>query len=169
MKKFVLFAAMALFAAVGSASAQNYMVVNTETIFKSISAYNKAVEEMDAAAKQYQQNIDDAYAELEEMYETYMAQKASLSQSARQQREETILNNEKRITDYQAEVFGENGKMTKMQAEKLEPYQKKVMETISKYAADHGYSLVLDISTNPLVVYYNPAVDKTQDIISLLK
>src|SRR5699024_10765155 len=165
MKKFVLFAAMALFAAVGSASAQNYMVVNTETIFKSISAYNKAVEEMDAAAKQYQQNIDDAYAELEEMYETYMAQKASLSQSARQQREETILNNEKRITDYQAEVFGENGKMTKMQAEKLEPYQKKVMETISKYAADHGYSLVLDISTNPLVVYYNPAVDKTQDII----
>ena len=160
---------MSLFAAVGSASAQNYMVVNTETIFKSISAYNKAVEEMDAAAKQYQQNIDDAYAELEEMYETYMAQKASLSQSARQQREETILNNEKRITDYQAEVFGENGKMTKMQAEKLEPYQKKVMETISKYAADHGYSLVLDISTNPLVVYYNPAVDKTQDIISLLK
>ena len=56
-----------------------------------------------------------------------------------------------------------------MQAEKLEPYQKKVMETISKYASDHGYSLVLDISTNPLVVYYNPAVDKTQDIISLLK
>lgn len=103
------------------------------------------------------------------MYETYMSQKASLSQSARQQREETILNNEKKIAEYQASIFGEDGKMTRMQAEKLEPYQKKVMETISKYASDHGYSLVLDISTNPLVVYYNPAVDKTQDIISLLK
>ena len=97
-----------------------------------------------------------------------MAQKASLSQSARQQREETILNNEKKIAEYQASIFGEDGKMTRMQAEKLEPYQKKVMETISKYASDHGYSLVLDISTNPLVVYYIPAVDKTQDIISLL-
>ena len=168
MKKLLIIAALAVFAAAGTASAQNYMVVNTETIFKSMTAYNQA-EEMDAAAQQYQQNIDNAYAELEDMYETYMSQKASLSQSARQQREETILNNEKKIAEYQASIFGEDGKMTRMQAEKLEPYQKKVMETISKYASDHGYSLVLDISTNPLVVYYNPAVDKTQDIISLLK
>ena len=169
MIKLLIIAALAVFAAAGTASAQNYMVVNTETIFKSMTAYNQAVEEMDAAAQQYQQNIDNAYAELEDMYETYMSQKASLSQSARQQREETILNNEKKIAEYQASIFGEDGKMTRMQAEKLEPYQKKVMETISKYASDHGYSLVLDISTNPLVVYYNPAVDKTQDIISLLK
>ena len=73
------------------------------------------------------------------------------------------------VENYSYLVCPDCGKMTRMQAEKLEPYQKKVMETISKYASDHGYSLVLDISTNPLVVYYNPAVDKTQDIISLLK
>ena len=96
MKKLLIIAALAVFAAAGTASAQNYMVVNTETIFKSMTAYNQAVEEMDAAAQQYQQNIDNAYAELEDMYETYMSQKASLSQSARQQREETILNNEKK-------------------------------------------------------------------------
>ena len=82
MKKLLIIAALAVFAAAGTASAQNYMVVNTETIFKSMTAYNQAVEEMDAAAQQYQQNIDNAYAELEDMYETYMSQKASLSQSA---------------------------------------------------------------------------------------
>ena len=111
MKKLLIIAALAVFAAAGTASAQNYMVVNTETIFKSMTAYNQAVEEMDAAAQQYQQNIDNAYAELEDMYETYMSQKASLSQSARQQREETILNNEKKIAEYQASIFGEDGKM----------------------------------------------------------
>ena len=114
MKKLLIIAALAVFAAAGTASAQNYMVVNTETIFKSMTAYNQAVEEMDAAAQQYQQNIDNAYAELEDMYETYMSQKASLSQSARQQREETILNNEKKIAEYQASIFGEDGKMTRM-------------------------------------------------------
>lgn len=168
MKKFLIMAAVATFAAV-TASAQNYMVVNTENIFKALPEYTKAVEEIDAAAKQYQSNIDDAYAQLEQMYESYMSQKSSMSQNGRQQREETILNNEKKIMEYQESVFGEKGKMTQLQQDKLEPFQKKVMETITTYASDNGYSLVLDVATNPLVVYYDPAVDKTQQIIAILK
>lgn len=168
MKKFLIMAAVATFAAV-TASAQNYMVVNTENIFKALPEYTKAVEEIDAAAKQYQSNIDDAYAQLEQMYESYMSQKSSMSQNGRQQREETILNNEKKIMEYQESVFGEKGKMTQLQQDKLEPFQKKVMETITKYASDNGYSLVLDVATNPLVVYYDPAMDKTQQIIAILK
>lgn len=168
MKKFLIMAAVATFAAV-TASAQSYMVVNTENIFKALPEYTKAVEEIDAAAKQYQSNIDDAYAQLEQMYETYMSQKSSMSQNGRQQREETILNNEKKIMEYQESVFGEKGKMTQLQQDKLEPFQKKVMETITKYASDNGYSLVLDVATNPLVVYYDPAMDKTQQIIAILK
>ena len=167
MKKLIVLAIAFLTA--GIATAQNYMVVNTETIFKSIEEYNAAVEEIDAAAKQYQQNIDNAYAELEEMYQTYMSVKSSLSSTARQQQEETILGNEQKIQEYQQEVFGEGGKMAQMQTEKLEPYQKKVMETISQYAADNGFGLVLDISTNPMVVYYSPEVDMTDKIIELLK
>ena len=151
------------------ATQQPYMVVNTETIFKSMDDYNAAVKAIDEAAKQYQQNIDDAYGQLEEMYNTYMAQKASLSDSVRSQYEETILNNEKKITAYQEEIFGEKGKMAEMQTEQLEPLQKKVMETISKYAAEHQYGLVLDVATNPMVIYYTPEADKTQEIITLLK
>ena len=167
MKKLIVLTIAFLTA--GIASAQNYMVVNTETIFKSIEEYNTAVDEIDAAAKQYQQNIDNAYAELEEMYQTYMSVKSSLSPNARYQQEETILGNEQKIQEYQQDVFGENGKMAQMQTEKLEPYQKKVMETISQYAADNEFGLVLDISTNPMVVYYSPEVDMTDKIIELLK
>ena len=170
MKKIRAIAAIAVLFAAGTASAQQpYMVVNTETIFKSMDDYNAAVKEIDEAAKQYQQNIDEAYNQLEEMYNTYMSQKSSLSESVRSQYEETILNNEKKIAEYQEEVFGEKGKMAEMQTEKLEPLQKKVMETISKYAADNQYGLVLDIATNPMVIYYNPEADKTQEIVTLLK
>lgn len=168
MKKFLIMAALAIFVA-GTASSQNYMVVNTENVFKALPEYTRAVEEIDAAAKQYQNSIDEAYDQLEQMYETYMAQKASMSQNSRQQREETILNNEKKIVEFQESVFGENGKMTQMQQERLEPFQKRVMEVITKYASDNGYSMVLDVATNPIVIYYNPAVDKTQQIIALLK
>lgn len=168
MKKLMILAAM-IVSGFGVASAQNYIVVNTETIFKAVPAYNKAVTEIDATAKQYQKTIDDAYAQLEDMYSSYVSQKASLSQSAQQQREETILNNEKKISEYQEAAFGTDGKIEKMQEEKLEPMRKKVMETITKYAKEQGYGLVLDISTNPMVMYYDPNVDKTQQIISFLK
>lgn len=168
MKKLLILAAMVIFAA-GTASSQNYMVVNTETIFKAIPAYNAAVEEIDTAAKKYQKNIDDAYAQLGEMYNSYISQKASLSQSAQEQHEEIILTNEKKIVEYQDSIFGAEGVMAKMQVEKLETHQKKVMETITNYATKNGFGLVLDISTNPMVIYYAPGVDMTQNIIALLK
>jgi outer membrane protein len=152
----------------GAALSQNYMVVNSETIFKSIDEYNSAVTEIDSQAQQYQQNIDDAYAKIEEQYNSYMQQKPSLSQSEQKQREETIINNEKRVAEYQEAAFGSEGTISKLTNEKLEPIQTKVFEVIGKYALDHNYGLVLDIATNPAVIYYNPAVDKTEEIIKLL-
>ena len=168
MKKTLLTVIVAALAAV-AAHSQNYMVVNTETIFKSLPAYTKAVEEIDATAQQYQTNIDNAYEQLEEMYQKYMSQRESMSQSDRQQREQTILNNEERIAAYQEEVFGEDGKIMKLQQEKLEPYRQKIMEVIADYAKTNGYGLVLDIATNPLVIYYAPSADKTEQIIAILK
>ena len=168
MKKTLLTVIVTTLAAV-AAHSQNYMVVNTESIFKSLPAYTKAVEEIDAAAQQYQTNIDNAYEQLEEMYQTYMSQRESLSQSARQQREQTILNNEERIAAYQEEAFGDDGEIMKMQQQKLEPYRQKVMTAITEYAKANGYSLVLDIATNPLVIYYDPSTDKTEQIIATLK
>ena len=153
----------------GMASAQNYMVVNSETIFKSIDAYNAAVTEIDTQAQQYQKNIDDAYEKIEEQYNSYMQQKASLSQSEQKQREETIINNEKRIAEYQEAAFGSEGTISKLTNEKLEPIQTKVFEAIGKYALDNKFGLVIDIATNPTVIYYAPAVDKTEEIIKILK
>lgn len=168
MKKLVILSALLLFG-VSGAFAQNYMVVNTETIFKAIPEYTTAVTELDELAKQYQENIDSAYEKIEEMYNTYMQQKASLSQQTQQAREESILDNEKRVAEYQEGVFGSDGIIAKKRAEKLDPIQKKVIDTITKYAQDNKFALVLDISTNPMVIYYTPESDKTQQIISLLK
>lgn len=168
MKKLIILSAFIIFG-VSGVFAQNYMVVNTETIFKAIPAYATAVDEMDKLAKQYQENIDTAYERIEEMYNEYMSKKSSLSQLQQQNQEETILNNEKKVLEYQENVFGTEGIIAKKRAEQLEPIQKKVIDAITKYAQDNKLGLVLDVATNPLVIYYSPDMDKTQQIISLLK
>ena len=52
MKRQILIAAFILTA--GTLAAQNYIIVNSEKVFKSIDAYNTAISDLDKLAKQYQ-------------------------------------------------------------------------------------------------------------------
>ena len=82
MKKLILTIALALSAAV--VSAQNYIVVNSEKIFKSVAAYNTAIAELDKLAEQYQKQVDEKFKEVETLYNSYQGQKASLNAATRQ-------------------------------------------------------------------------------------
>ena len=89
MKRLILFAAALL--AVGTLAAQNCIIVDSEKIFKSIDAYNQAISDLDDLAKQYQEQVDNRFQEVETLYNNYMNQKASLPATTRQAREQAIL------------------------------------------------------------------------------
>ena len=107
MKRLILIAAFLLTA--GALSAQNYIIVNSEKVFKSVEAYNTAISDLDSLAKQYQEQVDAKFDEVETLYNNYMAQKASLSASARQAREALILAREKEAQQFQESLFGQEG------------------------------------------------------------
>jgi len=89
MKRLIL--TVSLLLSLTALAAQNYIVVDSEKVFKSIDAYNKALTELDELARQYQAQVDGKYAVIEQLYENYMAQKASLPAQTRQSRENAIL------------------------------------------------------------------------------
>ncbi len=168
MKKFIILSiAMVLTGFV--ANAQNYMVVNTETVFKSMTAYANAESSLETLGGQYQREIDDAYANVEKMYNEYMDEKAYLSESSRRLREDAILDAEARIQERQEELFGPEGELMKRRVDMVKPIQDKVFETINRYAQSHGFALVIDLANNPTVLYYSPSADKTKEIINLVK
>ena len=167
MKRLILLAAGVLSA--GILSAQNYIVVNSEKIFKSIDAYNNTIEELDSLAKQYQKQVDEKFAEVETLYNNYQYQKASLSSAARQARENAILDKEKEAQEYQESLFGQEGTLMKTRIAKISPIQKEVFAAIENYAKQVGADLVLDSSNNPTLLYNNPSVERTQQVIDLLK
>jgi outer membrane protein len=57
MRKIII-ALMAVLMTAGIASAQNYMVVDSEKVFKSITEYNDALEQIEKLATQYQKEVD---------------------------------------------------------------------------------------------------------------
>ncbi|MCD8173693.1 MAG: OmpH family outer membrane protein [Alistipes sp.] len=167
MKK-ILIASAIILATAFCASAQNFMVLNAETVFRSIQEYNDAMTSLEQLGEQYQNQVDDAFAEVEEMFNDYQNQKAYLSQATRTQREDAIINREKEIVQFQESIFGQEGELLRRRVELIKPIQDRVFDTINNYAEANGYEVVLDISSNPTILYYSPSADKTETIINLL-
>lgn len=160
---------MALVLMGAAAMAQNYIVVNSEKIFKSIAAYNTAIEELDKLAKNYQEWVDAKFEEVEQLYNNYQQQRASLSESSRQQWETVILEKEQQATKYQEELFGQEGTLMKQRIEKIKPIQEKVFAAIEAYAKQVGAEVVIDSSNNPTLLYNTPSVERTDEVIATLK
>ncbi len=168
MKKMII-ALMAVVMSVGVASAQNYMVIDSEKVFKSVAAYNEALEDIEKLATQYQDAVDKKFAEVENLYNSYMQQRSSLSMSAQQQYEQLILQKEAEATEYQESLFGTDGTLMNKRLELIQPIQERVFNTIESFSKQYGYDLVIDISANPTILYYSTKVDFTDRIIEALK
>ncbi len=151
------------------AAAQNYMVVDSEKVFKAIGEYNTALTTIEAEGERYQKQVDDAFAQLEQTFNTYQSRKGSMSASDRAATEQRIVERENEITKFQQDTFGEEGTMTRRRVELIKPIEDRVFAAIRKYATDNGYDVVLDVASNPTVLYYNPRVDHTDAVIAIVR
>ena len=168
MRRFIL--VMTLMLGLSSVvSAQNYALVNSEKIFKSVESYNAAISELDKMAQEYQTEVDEKFKAVENLYNAYMQRKSQLSEASQAANEENILKKEQEATEYQESIFGTDGVLMKKRLELIQPIQKLVFATIEEFAKAKGYDMVLDISQNATMLYYSPKADHTEAIIAELK
>ena len=151
------------------ASAQNYAVVNSEKIFKSIEAYNTALAELDRLANEYQKQVDEKFDAVEAIYNAYMQRRSQLSAASQQANEENILKKEQEATEFQESIFGTEGSLMKKRIEMIQPIQQKVFAAIEEYAKQKGYDMIIDVAQNATMLYYSPKADHTEAIIAILK
>ena len=167
MKRLILTLALVLSAAF--ASAQNYAVVNSEKIFKSIDQYNQAISQLDQMANDYQTKVDAKFEEVEKIYNAYMQRRSQLSAASQQANEENILKLEQEAQKYQESIFGTDGELMKKRLELIQPIQKKVFAAIEEYAKAQGFDMIIDCAQNATMLYYSAKADHTEAVISLLK
>ena len=168
MRRFILVLALVLGLSF-AASAQNYALVNSEKIFKSIESYNTAISELDKMAQEYQAEVDEKFKAVENLYNAYMQRKSQLSEASQAANEENIIKKEQEATEFQESIFGTDGELMKKRLELIQPIQKLVFSTIEEYAKVKGYDMVIDISQNATMLYYSPKADHTEAIIAELK
>lgn len=152
-----------------SYAAGGVMVVDSEKIFKSLDEYNAALSEVDRLSEEYQKQVDEKFAKVEQLFNDYSASRASMSTSQRSDREALILIQEKMATEFQEQHFSKDGTIMKRRVELIAPIQERVFGAIEKFAADGGYDVVIDKSANASLLYSRPGADQTDEIIEILK
>ena len=167
MRKVFLSWILALAALAGYA--QNYMVVDSEKIFKSQADYTEALTTLDELAKAEQKRVDEKFAEVESLYNRYMRVKNSMTPAQQQAQENEILQREQQAIQFQESIFGNEGSLMQRRVELIQPIQKRVFSAIESYAREAGYDLVIDSASNPTLIYRSEQVDKTQAVIDRLK
>jgi outer membrane protein len=151
-----------------SAFAQKNAFINTEQVFRALPEYTAALAEIDTYAQEQQALVDADFVKIAETYERYQEQRQNLTEASRRQVEERIIQMEKEATEKQSAIFGQEGTLMQRRIEKLKPIQDKVFAVVDQIAKAKGCDLVIDISNNPSIIYYNAAGDLTAEVIAAL-
>ena len=165
MKKILSLGVVVLLAASAVVAQQRLAIVDTRYILDKMPEYKDAQKDLDDIAADWQKEIDSKQADLDRMYKDYDAEQVMLSEDLRKKREAQLVQKEKELRDLQRQRFGFEGDLFKKRQELIKPIQDKVYNAIQKMATTRGYDLVLDKSEGITVIFADPKLDKSEDVL----
>jgi outer membrane protein len=150
------------------AMAQKYAFVDSEYIRKNIPAFTTAQEQLDKLSKQWEKEVADGYAVVEQMYKSYQSESVLLSQDMKTKREEAIVAKEKEMKDLQNKYFGVDGDLFKKREELVKPIQDEIIKAIKEIAVDGSYAVIFDTAAGGNILFANPKFDISDQVLEKL-
>jgi outer membrane protein len=164
MKQLILVFSL-IFSLCITAGAQRYAVVDSKYILDKMPDYKAAQKQLDQISAQWQKEIDDKQAILDKMYKDFEGEEVMLSDELKKKREDELFNHEKEVRDLQRKRFGFEGDLFKKRQELIKPVQDKVYNAIQKIAVSRMYDFILDKSEGITVIFADPKLDKSEDVL----
>lgn len=166
MKTF-LFAVILSLTAV-TVNAQRYAVIDSKYILGKMTDYTDAQKKLDEFSALWQQELDQKQAAVDKMYREYDAEQVMLPDNLKKKREDELYNKEKELRDLQRKRFGFEGDLFKKRQELIKPIQDRVYNAVQKLAIDKQYDFILDKSEGITVIFADPKLDKSDDVLKNL-
>ncbi|MCF8303157.1 MAG: OmpH family outer membrane protein [Bacteroidales bacterium] len=167
LKRFVLSTVM-IFAVSFMAQAQKFAYVDTDYILENIPEYSDAKAKLDQLTVEWQKEIEEKFAKVDEMYKEYQAEKPLLPDDIKRKRENEIVEKEKEAKELQKKRFGKEGDLYKKRQELIKPIQEKVYNAIEEVANDRNYAIIFDKAQNPNILFTDPRYDLSEDVLDKL-
>jgi len=145
--------------------AQRYAIIDSKYILEKLTDYKDAQKKLDQFSEQWQQEIDQKQAAMDKMYKDYDAEQVMLSDVLKKKREDELYNKEKELRDLQKKHFGFEGDLFKKRQELIKPIQDRVYTAVQKLALDKQYDFILDKSEGITVIFADPKLDRSDDVL----
>ncbi len=165
MKQLILIA-LVCFASVSQA--QKFAYVDSDYILERIPEYASAEDQLEKLSVNWQSEIEEVYQQIDMLYKKYQADKILLTQEMKNKRESEIINKEKDAKELQRKRFGPEGDLYKKRTELVKPIQDKVYNAIQDFSNEKRYDIIFDKSSNLIMLFSNPDLDKSDDILKIL-
>jgi len=149
----------------GAAMGQKYAYVDTKYILDNIPEYQDAQDELDALSEKWQKEIEQGYAQVDEMYKKYKAEAVLLPEDIKRKREDEIVAKEKEMKDLQKKYFGPEGDLFQKREELVKPIQEKIYNAIETVATTRNFSFVFDKAGGMTLLWANPKFDISDDVL----
>ena len=140
MKKLIL---MLMLLAPMATFAQKFGHVNTQEIMSSMPELIKVRSELEAAAKQYDNDLKAMYEEAQRKYEEYEKNASTMNETKKKETEESLQQMSQKIQQTQQD---NQQALNKLQQEKFGPIQQKVVEAIKAVGKAGGYVYIMDMA-----------------------
>jgi outer membrane protein len=165
MKK--LFLLLMVMASV-NAMAQKFALIDMEYILKNVPAYERANEQLNQVSKKWQAEVDALTQEAQTLYKNYQSEAVFLSNEQKTQREEAIVAKEKEAAELKRKYFGPEGELYKKRESLMSPIQDEIYNAVKDISDLKGYSLILDRASDAGIIYANPKIDISNEVLSKL-
>jgi outer membrane protein len=164
MKKSVFIACLMVLAFAAQAQ-YRYAIVDTKYILDKLPEYKEAQKKLDQFSEQWQKEVDAKQSALDKMYKDFEAEQVMLSPELKKKREDELFVREKEVRDLQRKRFGFEGDLFKKRQELVKPIQDKVYNAIQKLAVNRTLDFILDKSEGITVIFADPKLDRSEDIL----
>jgi len=145
--------------------AQRYAIIDSKYILDKMPDYKSAQKNLDDIAGGWQKEIEKMETELSRMYKDFDAEQVMLSEELRKKREDQLFVKEKAVRDLQRQRFGFEGDLFQKRQQLMKPVQDKVYNAVQKLAVQRGYDFILDKSEGITVIFADPKLEKSEDVL----
>ena len=167
MKRISLLAITLLCCTVG-AMAQKWALVDMEYILKNIPAYESASQQLEQSSKKWQKEIDALNTEATNLMNNYKSEMVFLTDEQKKEKEKEIIAKETEAKELKRKYFGNDGELYKKRESLMKPIQEEIYNAIKDIAEAKKYMRVDDRASSPSILFANPAVDISDDVLTKL-
>lgn len=167
MKKIILIL-FVTFTTCTAALAQRFAYADSDYILKHMPDYASSQKQLAALSESWQKDVDSRFQEIDRLYKAYQADQVLMTPDMRKRREAEIVEKEKAAKDYQRQIFGPDGELSKKSTALIKPIQDRVSKAIQAVAESENLDMIFDKNSEVIMLYANPRYNKSDEVITRL-